>query len=327
MAGCRSPTDTHNTMADQLRRRHNVNLKRLLLILSAAAGLYMIVGGNLPQMTALVTTAEAAEDWSGSLKNPVVVPCQPPAPNPKGTAYQVTWVDNCSTPNTFYYPRFRTDFWNTDGTVSFKEWGPYALRRVADATNGWQVVGSNESIMFTPGGTGYIYGGPMLGGYNQKWIPWLDPPHTANVYCAIINPTGPELLDAGLVTKFVPPPVVVTAPPCCNPTPCCNPPVATPAPAPQPTTYPAVGEGWCPVSQEDARVHLDGGEARFWTDIGLDANGVRMWKFDAGTNNPKRLHVPRLSDGRTWGYYDTWKYGEGVRFDFTLESATFKCAA
>lgn len=104
---------------------------------------------------------------------------------------------------------------------------------------------------------------------------------------------------------------------------------ACPAPAPSyPPSYgywPTVAQGWCPSSSEDARVHLGGGEARFWSYIG-SAAGYHKWLFDAGYNNPRRLHVPRTSNGETVGNYDTWKYGHGYRgADFDLESATYNC--
>ncbi len=192
--------------------------------------------------------AEAAQDWSGSLANPVVTPCHPPFPNPKGTVYTVIWVDNCSTPDTFNSPRFRTDLIQADGTTAFKEWGAVVIRRVtADSPTGWDIAGSNESIMFLPGGWGYIYGGPQLGGsQGDRYIPWIGPTSTANVTCAIINPTGPELLAAGLVTLFQQVPAPPT-PSCCNQTPpCCT----TPTPAPPQTPVgaaltPAQVQTWC----------------------------------------------------------------------------------
>lgn len=266
-------------------------LKKKARPLLAGAVLLTIVhgalGGNLPQMSTTVSTSnatimdtisaveglfsaktvEAAEDWSGSLANPVVVPCHPPFPHPKGTTYTIIWADACSTPQTFNSPRMRTDLVQADGTTAFKEWGAVALRRLtADSPTGWDIAGQNESIMFQSGGWGYIYGGSQIGGpQGDKYIPWISPGSTANITCAVINPTGPELLEAGLVTLFQQPPAV-QPPACCQPAPsCCVAPVVTPNP-PQPpagaTLTPAQVQAWCsgncPISRFTQLVESNG---------------------------------------------------------------------
>lgn len=191
---------------------------------------FWLLGLVLAAALSLTQIAEASAYVTFS--DSVITPCHPPIAHPLGTAYQVTWVDACSTLDTFYNPRLRTDLVQTDGSVIFIAWGERAIRRDSQDSPDRNVgFAPTDSILFRPGGWGYIISGPQLGGpEGDRWIPWVGPPAAGVAWNAVINPTGQELLDAGVATRRIP-----SVQPCCPqppPPPCCPPP---PGPAAWPT--------------------------------------------------------------------------------------------